>query len=85
MYNPFKPHIVLRGDGTFAVRKFTLIGFVYLHMYDYSGKEEWHWFFKAYSEARFASREGATAFKEAYFKRPPRVRLPREVRVPDAF
>jgi len=42
LYNPFKPHVVEFEDGTFAVRKFSLIDFGFVYRDATKGKLD-HW------------------------------------------
>lgn len=47
MYNPFKPHVVEFEDGTFAVRKFSLMSFAFVYRDATKPRMDYWWYLKS--------------------------------------
>ena len=48
LYNPFKPHVVEFEDGTFAVRKFSLMHFGFVYHDATKPRMEYWWYFQSH-------------------------------------
>jgi hypothetical protein len=63
-YNPFKPHIIQRGD-KYLVRQFTLKGFIHM---DAKDNHWWHRYSTWYKACLFNSPEEAKETYESRYK-----------------